>query len=104
MRQLFLGGLLIAAVGCGQQAQVSAPPVDQSALDAVVMPEKPANAVGVREALAMSDGQKVVVTGRTPGQTVKPFNSAVATFVLMAPEDLDREEIREELSCDDAAT
>jgi hypothetical protein len=46
----------------------------------------------------------VVVTGRTPGEKVKPFNSAVATFVLMAPEDLDREEVKEELDCDDAAT
>jgi hypothetical protein len=104
MRRLFLGGLLIAAVGCGQQAVIAPPPSDQGALDSVVMAEKPTNVVGVRDALAAADGAKVVVTGRTPGEKVKPFNSAVATFVLMAPEDLDREEIKEELDCDDAAT
>ena len=46
----------------------------------------------------------MVVTGRVPPENVKPFNAAVAAVVLMAPEDLDREEIKEEFDCDDAAT
>ena len=44
------------------------------------------------------------MTGRTPPGNVKPFNSGVAAFVLMAPEDLAQEDIKEEFECEDAAT
>ena len=44
------------------------------------------------------------MTGRMPPENVKPFNAAVAAFVLMAPEDLEQEDIKEEFECDDAAT
>lgn len=106
MRRVFWAGVLaMVAAGCSSQPQASAPPAEQAAaLDAVVMAEKPAHTVGVRDALAKADGDKVVVTGRTPGETVKPFNTAVASFLLMAPEDLDDEAIKDELACDDAAT
>ena len=57
----------------------------------------------VREALTKADGDKVIVTGRVPGEKVKPFNAAVAAVILMSPEDLDREEIKDEFDCDDAA-
>ena len=114
-RRLLLGGLLLAAaVGCSQTTPPAAdagkktPPAatagEVASLDAVVPAEKPANAISVRDALTRKDGDKVVVTGRVPGGKLKPFNAAVAAVVLMAPEDLDREEIKSEFDCDDAAT
>ena len=68
------------------------------------MAEKPANAISVKDALTRKEGEKVVVTGRVPGGNLKPFNAAVAAVVLMAPEDLEREDIKSEFDCDDAAT
>jgi hypothetical protein len=75
-----------------------------SILDPLVMPQKPDNAISVRDALKRKEGETVVVTGRTPPGNVKPFNAGVAAFVLMAPEDLAQEDIKEELECEDAAT
>jgi hypothetical protein len=86
-------------------AQQDATGDTQSAmLDSLVMPQKPDNAIGVREALKRKEGETVVVTGRTPPENVKPFNAGVAAFVLMAPEDLAQEDIKAELECEDAAT
>lgn len=109
-----LAVLLVAGVvGCAQQQPGGAGgkqdppapnPADAARLDALVMAEKPAKAISVRDALTRADGEKVVVTGRVPGGNLKPFNPALATVVLMAPEDLDREEIKSEFDCDDAAT
>lgn len=113
MTRLFLlGAVLVAAVGCSQ----TQPPGDsgkkdgpgqtgdQAKLEAHVLPAKPTTAISVREALTRPEGEKVVVTGRTPPEKVKPYNAALATVVLLAPEDLDKEEIKEEFECDDAAT
>lgn len=113
--RLTLGGLLLAAaVGCsqnppqqadaGKKSQPAPTAGEAASLDAAVPAEKPANAISVKDALTRKDGDKVVVTGRVPGGKLKPFNSAVAAVVLMAPEDLDREEIKSEFDCDDAAT
>ena len=44
------------------------------------------------------------MTGRTPPPKVKPFNPGVAAFILMDPSDLDKENVKEEFDCDDAAT
>jgi hypothetical protein len=52
----------------------------------------------------MKDGEKVVVSGKTPPENCKPFNAALAAVLLMAPEDLDTPDIKEELMCEDAAT
>lgn len=75
-----------------------------STLDTFVLRDKPAKAVSVRDALNAKDGDRIVVSGRTPPENVKPFNSAVAAFILMAPEDLAREEVRDEFECEEAAT
>ena len=109
MRRLtILGALLAGAIGCSQQkpdgTRAEAPSAESAKLDAVVMGEKPANAISVKEALTRPEGEKVVVTGRVPGGNLKPFNAAVAAVVLMAPEDLDNEDIKNEFDCDDAAT
>jgi hypothetical protein len=98
--------LLVAAVGCADKppASSSSATPDSSPLDSVVLAAKPEKAISVRDALALKDGEKVVLTGRIPGEKVKPFNDAVAAVILMSPEDLDKEEIKEELDCDDAAT
>ena len=115
MRRLtILGALLVAgALGCSQQKpgpegprpEPSAPnPADAGKLESLVMAEKPANAISVRDVLTRADGAKVVVTGRVPGEKLKPYNAAVAAVVLMAPEDLEDEAIKSELDCDDAAT
>lgn len=113
MRRLILLGALLGAGGCtqqkptadgGKQAPPALSPTDAARLEAAVMAEKPANALSVRDALARNEGEKVVVTGRVPGGNLKPFNAAVAAVILMAPEDLDREDIKSEFDCDDAAT
>ena len=86
-------------------AQAAASDSQPSMLDPLVMPQKPADALSVRDVLKhKKDGETVVVTGRTPPANVKPFNSGVAAFVLMAPEDLAQDDIKEELECEDAAT
>jgi hypothetical protein len=112
MRRLtILGVLLAGALGCSQQKpgpegnQPGTPnPAEAGRLESLVMAEKPANAISVRDALTRPEGEKVVVTGRVPGGNLKPFNAAVATVILMAPEDLDNEDIKNEFDCDDAAT
>jgi hypothetical protein len=114
MRRVSLFGalLLLVAIACNQQPSANADkqeppppsPGDVAKLDAAVMAEKPANAISVKDALARNEGEKVVVTGRVPGGNLKPFNAAVATVVLMTPEDLDDDDIKNEFDCDDAAT
>jgi hypothetical protein len=114
-RLMLLGALLAAVVGCNQNPSVEvgekkAPtpaatgPGDQAQLETLVLPEKPAKAISVREALTRKEGETVVVTGRTPPENVKPFNAALAAFIMFAPEDLAREEVKEELECPEAAT
>ena len=108
-RQILLGTLLLAAIGCGSQPTSTnndkAPPTpavsDAKQLDSVVFPEKPANAVSVRDVLTKKDGEKVVMTGKTLPANAKPYNSAVAAFMLMAPEDMERDEVKEEFSEED---
>jgi hypothetical protein len=85
-------------------SQAAAGDSQSSLLDPLVLPQKPGDAISVRDALKRKEGETVVVTGRTPPGNVKPFNSGVAAFVLMAPEDLAQEDIKEELECEDAAT
>lgn len=115
-RTMLLCAVLFAAlVGCGQSQPVAegpkpdapagtANPAEQAKLDSHVLPAKPAKTISVRDALAAKEGEKVVVTGQVPPANVKPYNSAFAAFVMLAPEDLALEHIKEELSCDDAAT
>lgn len=114
MKRFVLFAALLAAVGCSQTGPQGdagkgtpspAPnPGDANKLDALVLAEKPANAISVREALTRKEGEKVVVTGQVPTEKVKPYNAAVAAFVMLAPEDMAKEEVKEEFDCDDAAT
>jgi hypothetical protein len=115
MTRLMLLGVLLAAVGCSQgqpvadadrkpDPQPAAGGGDQAQLDPLVLAEKPGTAISVREALTRQEGETVVVTGQTPTEKVKPFNAAVAAFVMLAPEDMDRPEVKEEFECEDAAT
>ncbi len=73
-------------------------------LDPLVMKQKPDKPLSVRDVLSAKEGETVIVSGRTPTEKIKPFNTAFAAFLLMAPEDLDREEVKEEFDCDEAAT
>lgn len=111
-RFIFLGVLMVAA-GCsqttpqpaGEKKESPAPGTSETGkLDALVLPAKPANTISVRDALTRKDGEKVVVTGQVPTEKVKPYNAAVAAFVMLAPEDMAKEEVKEEFDCDDAAT
>jgi hypothetical protein len=114
MRRLtILGALLAGALGCSQQkpgpegSALEPPrsnPADAAGLESRVLAERPTGAISVKEVLTRSEGEKVVVTGRVPGEKLKPYNAAVAAVVLMAPEDLDNEDIKSEFDCDDAAT
>src|SRR6266545_1891350 len=116
-RTVLLGAVMFAtALGCnsGQPAadgskpdapgQTPAQVGNGSKFDPLVMGAKPASPITVREALTRKEGEKVVVTGQVPTEKVKPYNVAVAAFVMLAHEDMAREEIREEFECDDAAT
>jgi hypothetical protein len=112
---LFSVVLFAAVVGCNASQPVAegpkpdAPgatpnPAEQAKLDAHVLAAKPANAISVRDALKGKEGEKVVVTGQVPPSNVKPYNGALAAFVMLAPEDLALEHIKEEMECEDAAT
>jgi hypothetical protein len=113
-RYLFgMGVVVLAVAGCTENRPSSEVPKGDaggssgpsaSTLEPLVMSEKPAKVLSVRDVLGKKDGDKVVVSGKTPPENCKPFNAALAAFLLMAPEDLDSPDIREELSCEDAAT
>jgi hypothetical protein len=111
-RYLFgLGFAVLAIAGCndnqptpkadgsGSAAQSSSNP-----LDPLVMNAKPSKVLSVRDVLEKKEGDKVVMSGKTPPENCKPFNTALAAVLLMAPEDLDTPAIKEELMCEDAAT
>jgi hypothetical protein len=112
---LLVAVLITAIVGCGQTPSVTegpkpdAPaatpnPGEQAKLEPLVLPAKPANAISVREARKGKEGDKVVVTGQVPPANVKPYNGALAAFVMLAPEDMALEHIKDELECEVAAT
>lgn len=105
---------LTLAIGCGEAPQakqpavrptttVEATPSQSSLLQPLVLTQKP-TAISVADALKRPTGEKVIVSGQFPPENVKPFNSAVAAFIMLSPEALAREEIKDELACDDAAT
>jgi hypothetical protein len=103
---LGLGIVLSALVGCGDgkpEGTANGQPGQSDLLEPLVMPQKPEKVLSVREAKEKKDGETVVVSGLTPTEKVKPFNAALATFVILAPEDMAREEVRDEFECDDAA-
>jgi hypothetical protein len=109
-RMTLLAVLVSAAVGCnsGQQNGTApkpdaVPSVDQSKLDPLVFSAKPINAISVRDALTRKEGEKVVVSGQVPPANVKPYNTALATFVMLDPEDMAVPHIKEEMECEDAA-
>jgi|GEM_PF-3006017 len=104
----------VALAGCSQNQPSDGDnkdrpsPVAQSdntsKLEPLVLAQKPANAITVREALRRKDGEKVIVTGQVPTEKVKPYNAAFAAFVMLSPEDMAKEEVKEEFDCDEAAT
>ena len=68
------------------------------------MSAKPGGVISIRDVLNKKEGEQVVFSGRTPPENVKPYNAAVAAFVLLAPEDMEKPDVKEELACEDAAT
>jgi hypothetical protein len=119
--RLWSAGLVAAALaGCAESQPVADAPkpktetasaaepagaaANPALLKPLVLAAKPAKPLTVWEAHDKKDGETIVVTGKVPPGNIKPFNAAVAAFVLMAPEDLDREDIKEEFECEDAAT
>lgn len=108
-RTMIFAAVLFAAVGCNaSQSDAPKPDApaatgDQSKLDGAVLAAKPANAISVRDALTRKEGEKVIVTGQVPPANVKPYNTALASFVMLAPEDLAIDYIKEEMECEDAA-
>lgn len=117
MRFFIFCTFLFVAAGCSEAPQAkreTAQPSGSSGagpagaqielLKPTLMAQKPAAVISVTEALQRKAGETVVVTGKLPPENVKPFNAALAAFIMLAPETLAREEIRDELACDDAAT
>lgn len=78
--------------------------VNVAALEPLLLAQAPSGVVSVKEAKAKKQNEKVVVRGQVPPENVKPFNPGVAAFVMLSPEDLQRDEVKEELACDDAPT
>lgn len=106
---LTLGGCMDSnpsADNSRDSTSTSGPPGQPAAnvLDSYAMQQKPTKTISVREVLNAKEGDKVIVSGRTPTEKVKPFNAAVAAFMMLAPEDMDREEVKDEFDCDEAAT
>ena len=117
MRWFYLSLVLLIPIGCSEAPKANREPAKQSGsteetsaasqaalLKPLLMAQKPATAISVTEALQRKAGEIVVVTGRLPPEKVKPFNTALAAFVMLAPETLDREDVKDEFDCDDAAT
>ena len=112
-RYLTFGVVAVALAGCTdtrpsdpgpKPAESGTSDTAAGGLDSMVMAQKPDKVMSVRDVLTKKDGDKVIVSGRTPPENCKPFNVGVAAVMLMAPEDLENQDIKEELSCDDAAT
>jgi hypothetical protein len=119
MKRLLFAGLFAAVLaGCAPESKPdaaaakptpeapagSAAAANPDLLKPLVMAAKPDKPLTVWEAHDRKEGETVVVSGTVPPGNIQPFNSAVAAFVLMAPEDLEKENIKEEFECEDAAT
>ncbi|MFT3879689.1 MAG: hypothetical protein QM703_08515 [Gemmatales bacterium] len=117
MRSFYFCALLLVATGCSEAPQAKRDPAkptntSQAATDGAqtelfkpaLMAQKPAAVISVAEALQRKAGEIVIVSGKLPPDNVKPFNAALATFIMLSPEALAREEIKDELACEDAAT
>lgn len=115
MRWYYLTPLLLIPIGCSDSPKANRDPVKQTGsavestpqeglLKPLLMAQKPYAAISVTEALQRKAGDVVIVSGRLPTEKVKPFNPALAAFVMLAPESLDREDVKGEFDCDDAAT
>lgn len=117
MRRIALIFGVVAMVGCHDASSPTGPKgdpypapssaekaADQARLNPLVMPQKPEKVLSVRDVLTKKEGDKVLLSGQVPPAILKPFNAAVAAVLLMAPEDLEDKEIKEEFQCEDAAT
>ncbi|HQR08627.1 MAG TPA: hypothetical protein PLN21_17510 [Gemmatales bacterium] len=117
MRSFFFCTLLLVAAGCSEAPKANREPAKQTdtievasvgsqeeLLKPTMMARKPATVISVTEALQRKAGETVIVSGKLPPENVKPFNAALATFIMLSPEALAREEIKDELACEDAAT
>lgn len=116
MRSFYFYALLLVATGCSEAPKANREPVNQTGthdiasgsqtelLTPTLMAQKPATVISVTEAMQRKTGETVIVSGKLPPENVKPFNAALATFIMLSPESLAREEIKDELACDDAAT
>lgn len=117
MRSFYFCALLLVATGCSEAPQVKREPAKSTGttqaasvgaqtelFKSALMAQKPATVISVTEAMQRKTGETVIVSGKLPPENVKPFNAALATFIMLSPEALAREEIKDELACEDAAT
>jgi hypothetical protein len=107
MRVLGVGVLLVLAAGCGEAPKPAGPKASDSQgelLRPLVLAAKPDAVLSILEVHGRSDGATVVLTGKVPPPKTKPFNAAVAAFLLMDPAELDKPDVLAEFDCDDAAT
>jgi hypothetical protein len=114
LTKLVIGVVAAAVIGCSDgnggrpHANEKMAPTDVAVfkpelLQPLVLTAKPENILSVPEARSKADGEKVIVSGVSPPENVKPFNLALATFVLLSPDDAAKPEVIEEFKCDDAA-
>jgi hypothetical protein len=106
LRSLAWLGLLLAT-GCAGPKPEPTPQArgDANLLEPYLLQEKPETVQSFTDVRDKAeDGAEVIVQGRVPPETTKPFLDNRAAFIVMAPEDLADPKIREELSCEEAAT
>lgn len=110
-RGYVLLGLCVGLAGCGgpegRKPPVAGTPAkaDPAILESRLLKEKPEGTVlSVTQAKEAKDDQEVVVEGKVPPATTKPFLAKLAGFTLMSREDLDDPKTKEELECEDADT
>lgn len=116
IQSMILVAVVTAAYGCGDHKHdhdhghkhdhkdaAEAVVLKPDLLQPLVLAAKPDKALSVMEARGKADGETVVVSGVSPTDKVKPFNPALAAFMLLSPEDAAKPEVKEEFNCDDAA-
>lgn len=117
MRCFYFCAVLFVATGCSEAPQAKREPakptssteatsagIQTELFKPALMAQKPTAVISVAEAMQRKAGETVIVSGKLPPENVKPFNAALATFIMLSPEALAREEIKDELACEDAAT
>lgn len=93
-----------AASGGKEPGQTQSAALNPSLLEPLLLPQPPSDIISIKEAKGRKDGEKVTVRGKLPPDNLKTTNPGLAAFEMLAPEDFNRPDVKEEFECDDAPT